>query len=108
MSDKPVPILDQPLEFTPNGIPVPLRPYFQEYVLENLDPERDAFTVMDRTLGWGGIPELRWLLRRYDGQQIRAFVQKFGWRLLPRRRFKFWVLFFQLDDYHVGERIWPH
>jgi hypothetical protein len=33
------------LELTPAGISVALRPFFQEYVLENLDPERSAFTV---------------------------------------------------------------
>lgn len=103
-----VEIQDEPLEFTEKGIPISLRPFFQEYVLENLDSERDALAVIDRTLGWGTLRELRWLLRRYDTERIKSFVRKYGWRLLPRRRFKFWVLFFQIDDCYVGERVWPH
>jgi hypothetical protein len=30
------------MEFTPVGIPTSLRPFFQEYVLDEIDPERSA------------------------------------------------------------------
>jgi hypothetical protein len=53
------------LEFTPVGIPTSLRPFFQEYVLEDIDPDQSAFTVIERTLAWGDVPELRWLFARY-------------------------------------------
>lgn len=108
MDDKPAPILDQPLEFTPNGIPVSLRPFFQEYVLEKLDPERDAFTVIERTLAWGDIRELQWLLRRFDYDRVKAFVEKYGARRLPRRRAKFWALVFQVPNQPRKDRIWKH
>jgi hypothetical protein len=49
------------LELTPAGIPVSLRPFFQEYLLEDLDPEHSAFTVIERTLAWGDRRELQWL-----------------------------------------------
>ena len=93
---------------TPGGIPVSLRPFFQEYVLENLDPERSAFTVIERTLAWGNVLELRWLFGHYGSTRLAEWVHQNGWRLLPRRRFKYWVLYFDLSDYQSGERIWPH
>lgn len=58
------------LEFTPAGIPISLRPFFQEYELEKLDPETSAFTVIERTLAWGDLAELRWLFSRYGSGRI--------------------------------------
>jgi len=99
---------DNTLELTPAGIPESLRPFFQEYVLENLDPERSAFTVIERTLAWGGPPELRWIFARYEPERLTKWVRQFGWRCLPRQRLKYWLCFFELTDYRRGERIWPH
>ena len=31
-------------------IPATLKPYFQEYTFEDLNPDRDAFLVIERTL----------------------------------------------------------
>ncbi|HOU15722.1 MAG TPA: hypothetical protein PKZ84_21670 [Anaerolineae bacterium] len=90
------------------NIPVTLKPYFQEYVFENLDPDKDAFLVMERTLAWGEAPELRWLFARYGAQQLAAWVQQAGWRCLPQRRFKYWRMFFSLHDAVKKDRIWPH
>jgi hypothetical protein len=101
-------MLQEKPELTARGIPVSLRAFFQEYELESLDPDRSAFTVMERTLAWGDIAELRWLFGLYANQRLKGFVRKFGWRVLPRRRFKFWVCFFGLSAYEQGERIWPH
>ena len=98
----------KPLEQTPAGIPVTLRPFFQEYVLEDLDPERSAFTVIERTLAWGDRQELRWLFAHYGPARLAAWVRQAGWRCLPRRRLIFWLRFFDLADYHQGERVWPH
>jgi hypothetical protein len=100
--------LNSEQERTPAGIPVSLRPFFQEYVLEDLDPERSAFTVIERTLAWGDLPELRWLFAHYGSGRLAEWVRQAGWRCLPRRRFKYWLCFFELSDDHRGERIWPH
>jgi hypothetical protein len=97
-----------PVELTPAGIPLSLHPHFQEYVLEDLDPERSAFTVIERTLAWGDVPELRWLFARYGQKQLSEWVRQAGWRCLPRRRLKYWACFFELSDYRRGERIWLH
>ncbi|MCI0476351.1 MAG: hypothetical protein L0Y55_08890 [Anaerolineales bacterium] len=103
-----MPILDQPLEFTPNGIPVSLRPFFQEYVLEKLDLRDSAFVIMERALAWGTINELRWLFALYGAARLKEFVQKYGARLLPRWRYKFWIVYFDLPDRRRPDRIWPH
>ncbi len=95
-------------ERTSAGIPVSLRPFFQEYTLEDLDPERSAFTVIERTLAWGDILELRWLFAQYAPERLAEWVRQAGWYLLPRRRFVFWRVFFDLDNYRHGERVWPH
>jgi hypothetical protein len=99
---------DETLEQTPAGIPVSLRPFFQEYVLEDLDPEHSAFTVIERTLAWGDVTDLRWLFSYYGSARLAEWVRKAGWRCLPRRRFKYWTSFFGLSDYRRGERVWPH
>ena len=96
------------LERTPAGIPLSLRPFFQEYVLEDLDLERSAFTVIERTLAWGAAAELRWLFGTYGAARLAEWVRQAGWRCLPRRRLKYWISFFDLSDYRRGERIWPH
>lgn len=99
---------DDALERTPAGIPTTLRPFFQEYALEDLDPERNAFTVIERTLAWGDVPELRWLFARYGAERLAEWVWQAGWRCLLRRRLKYWLHFFEITDHHHGERIWPH
>lgn len=101
-------IRSEMLERTPSGIPVTLRPFFQEYVLEELDPERSAFTVIERTLAWGDILELRWLFAHYGSERLADWVRQAGWHCLPRRRLKYWLCFFDITDYRYGDRIWPH
>ena len=96
------------LEFTPRGIPVSLRPFFQEYTLEDLDPARDEFTLIGRTLAWGNIPELRWLFETMGEARVREWVRNYGWRGLPRRRLKLWLCVLGIQDYRRGERLWPH
>jgi hypothetical protein len=41
------------LSVTARGIPHSLRPFFQEYDLDDLDPERAAATIIERTLRYG-------------------------------------------------------
>ena len=99
-----------PLEMTPRGVPISLRPYFQEYNLEDVDPEQDAFTVIERTLSWGMRRELRWLFRRYPQAQVAEVVRFSGWWLIPRRRFYFWLNVLGITEYRKSEyqRLWPH
>jgi hypothetical protein len=102
-----MPLLNEGGEVAPAGMPVSLRPFFQEYVLENLDPERSAFTVIERKLAWGDVPELRWLFAHYGATRVAEWVRQAGWRCLPRRRLKYWLCLLEIADYERGGRIWP-
>lgn len=96
------------MELTTNGIPVSLRPYFQEYTLEELETAVDAFTIIERTLARGMRDELRWLFSTYSEEQLTQWIQKVGWRRLPRRRLIFWATFFDLDNLPTKQGVWPH
>jgi hypothetical protein len=96
------------MELTAKGIPRALQFAFQEYDIEKLDPHEHAFTVIERTLAFGNREELRWLFSRYGAQQLTAWVQEWGWRLLPRRRLVFWSIFFVLDNLPRRQGVWPH
>ncbi|MCR4406915.1 MAG: hypothetical protein NUW24_08335 [Anaerolineae bacterium] len=104
-----VALAESELVLTPNGIPVSLRPYFQEYTLEKLDAERDAFTIIERTLAFGCQPEVRWLFARYGRERVREWVRQAGSALLSRRRFRLWVNYLDIRDYHRRRHgAWPY
>ncbi len=96
------------MEFTPLGIPRSLRPAFQEYDLEKLDPDRDAFTVVERTLAYGNHQELAWLFHRYRRDYLISWVQRWGERRLPRIRLKFWAVYLQVQEKPERRGAWPH
>lgn len=97
-------------ELTPNGLPVSLRPFFQDHQLEGVDLKKDAFTVIERTLSWGNRNELRWLFALYSRAQIAEMVSYSGWWLIPRRRFFYWLNVLSIAEYRKSDyqRIWPH
>ncbi|GIK55576.1 MAG: hypothetical protein BroJett015_12390 [Chloroflexota bacterium] len=96
------------MEMTAKGIPVSLRPYFQEYNLDDLDPTQDAFTIIKRTMARGNRMELHWLFSCYGEEQLARWVQEAGWRSLPRRRLLFWQAYFDLGNMPERAGIWPH
>lgn len=66
--------------YTRHGIPRSLAPFFQEYNLDGLDPDRAAATVIERTLRGncqlhGNRAELRWLFLRYPETVVLHFLQ---------------------------------
>ena len=71
-------------------IPSTLAPFFQEYDLRQLHPQRDAFTIIERALQFGNRAELRWLFAQYPRQQIKDWVQRFGKDRLPHPHLDFW------------------
>jgi len=97
------------LALSPAGIPVSLRPFFQDYDFETIHSEADAFTVIERTLAWGNRRELRWLFERYARGQIADFVRDAGWWRLPPHRFYFWLNVLRLAEYRKSDyaRQWP-
>jgi len=96
--------MENDLTFTPNGIPVSLRPCFQEYTLEKLDPKRDAFTIIERTLALGCQQEIQWLFARYGRERVREWVRQAGSGRLSRHRFRLWVNYLDIRDYQQRRR----
>lgn len=83
---------------TAYGVPRSLSPFFQEYNLDDLDPERERWTIIERTLRWGNRAELRWLFRRYPEREIAAWVRRWGDLALPRGQLPFWRLLLGIEE----------
>jgi len=98
------------LALTPAGLPTSLRPFFQDCTFENVHPETDAFTIIERTLSWGKRDELRWLFWRYPRAQLAEVVRSAGWWRIPPHRFYYWLNVLGITDYQKSDyqRIWPH
>ena len=86
---------------TNRGIPSSLRPFFQEYDLDRLDPERDAHTIIQRTLRYGNRIELRWLFHRYPEAKIAEWVRRWGKFTLPPPHLAFWKLLLDLESQEI-------
>lgn len=74
------------------SIPQSLAPFFQEYQLNDLDPETAAATVIERTLQFGSRAEIRWLFTQYSCGRIAAWVKAQGAERLPEPHLTFWIL----------------
>jgi len=70
--------------------PISLRPYFQEYNLEDLRLHRDADLIIPRTLEFGNWNEIRWLFQVYRRERIRCFLREHGERWLRPDTFNYW------------------
>jgi hypothetical protein len=84
--------------FTEQGIPRSLTPFFQEYDLDELDPDQAAATIIERTLRYGNRAELRWLFGRYPQALIADWVRQWGRFGLPAPYMAFWRLFLGLEE----------
>jgi hypothetical protein len=71
-------------------IPPSLRPYFQEYDLEDLRVRRDANLIIQRTLEFGNWVEIRWLFQVYRRERIQRFLREHGERWLKPVTFNYW------------------
>jgi len=83
---------------TQGGIPCSLAPFFQEYDLEALEPDRAQLVVIERTLRYGNRAELRWLFFRYPEAVIAEWVARWGQSSLPPAHLAFWKLMLRLED----------
>ena len=81
-----------------SGVPRSLAPFFQEYDLDGLDPDRAAPTIIERTLRYGDRAELRWLFCRYSEAVIGDWVRRWGRFGLPAPHLAFWRLVLHLED----------
>ncbi len=96
------------MNLTARGIPQNLRFAFQEYDLDQLDPEEHAFVVIERTLAYGDRAELGWLFARYGRERLLHWLQQGGWRTLPRRRLLLWTTYFKLPPFPGRRGVWTH
>ena len=74
----------------PSEIPARLKPYFQEYDIEQLDLAQDANLVIQRTLEFGTWDDLDWLFRAYGVKRIKLFIRQHGERMLKPVSFNYW------------------
>lgn len=86
-------------EQIPFDIPSSLAPFFQEYDLAQLDVERSAATIIERTLRFGNREELRWLFRSYPRTMIINWVEEWGHFVLPKPHLAFSRLVLDLESY---------
>ncbi len=73
-------------------IPLSLTPFFQEYDITKLTPEKDAHTIIERVLQFGNRAEIKWLFAVYSQEQIVSWVRRFGEERLPQPHLNFWKL----------------
>ena len=83
---------------TEPSIPRSLAPFFQEYDLDDLDPDLATSTIIERTLRYGNRAELRWLFHRYPASTIADWVRRWGSFALPKPHLAFWRLLLDLGD----------
>lgn len=94
------------------GIPLSLRACFQEYEFEQLDPVQHADLIIERTLAYGNRPEVKWLFTCYGQADLVVWIQRWGARRLPWRRYNLWCVMLDLPPARrlrpEGSRIWPY
>jgi len=89
-----------------DGIPVSLKPFFQDVEFECLDPQRNASTIIERALADGNVEEIRWLFVHYGVERITAWVKMRGARRLPRDRRALWHILLGLEPAREGTSLW--
>ncbi len=78
-------------------IPPTLAPFFQEYDLAALNPQKNASTVIERTLQFGNRAEIRWLFGQYSRAQIAGWVEKYAKTRLPEPHYTFWKMMLETN-----------
>ena len=79
-----------------NSIPQSLAPFFQEYDITKLTPEKDAHTIIERVLQFGNRAEIKWLFGVYAQEQVSTWVKKFGKDKLPQPHRRFWEIVLEI------------
>jgi hypothetical protein len=79
-------------------IPSSLAPFFQEYDIALLNPEKDSFTIIERILQFGKREELRWLFSVYPRMKITEWVRSFGKDRLPEPHRTFWGIILEINQ----------
>ncbi|MBI3170620.1 MAG: hypothetical protein HYZ22_19235 [Chloroflexi bacterium] len=75
-----------------SAIPLSLKPFFQEYDITKLTPEKDSHTIIERVLQFGNRAEIKWLFETYPKDEISNWVRRWGNEVLPEPDRKFWKI----------------
>jgi hypothetical protein len=89
-------------------IPISTRPFFQEYDFLQLDLHEHVTLIIERILAYGNRSEVRWLLKTYGKDQVKAWVDSSGVYRLPFRRYNLWCFVFGLEKKERKRSAWPH
>jgi len=79
-------------------IPLSLAPFFQEYDIAMLNPQKDSHTIIERALQFGNRTEIKWLFTTYPQEQIAAWVRQFGKDKLPQPHRTFWQIVLEVTE----------
>jgi hypothetical protein len=79
-------------------IPLTLAPFFQEYDLAKLNPQKDSHTIIERLLQFGNRSEIHWLFTVYSQEQIASWVRQFGKDKLPQPHRVFWQIVLEITE----------
>jgi len=79
-------------------VPLTLAPFFQEYDITLLNPQRDSHTIIERALQFGNRSEIRWLFTIYSQEQIVSWVRQFGKDKLPQPHRAFWQIVLEVTE----------
>lgn len=66
--------------------------------MDTLDPVQHAPLILERVLAYGNRQELRWLFAQYGSRRVTDWVQQWGARRLPWRRYNLWCVMFGLGQ----------
>jgi hypothetical protein len=71
-------------------IPSTIRNLLWEYSLGEHPEERWQSTIIERVMQRGCWDDMVWLLREFDRERLRSFLQRRGRRVLAPRELRFW------------------
>ena len=71
-------------------IPATVRTLFWEYSLGEMPEETWQSTIIERVMQRGCWDDMLWLLKEFDRERLRSFLERRGRRVLAPRELRFW------------------
>ena len=79
-------------------IPLSLAPFFQEYDIAKLNPQKDSHTIIERALQFGNRVEIKWLFSVYSVDKIKEWIKQWGKDKLPEPHRTFWQVVLEINE----------
>jgi hypothetical protein len=83
---------------TRKKLPRLLRPFFWDYVFDELSLERDRKLIVERVLTRGTWAAQRWVWENLGDEELRAWLRETSGRSLTPRQLRFWQLLLGLPE----------